>query len=450
MIEEILSQVQKPGRYIGSEWNISNKDFEKARIKFALCFPDLYEVGMSNLGIRILYGMLNDIPDVSCERFFSCAEDLENSLRARQAQIFSLESHKRLGEFDLIGFSLGYELNYTNVLNILDLGLIPLKSSLRDNCYPLIIAGGPAVFNPEPMHEFFDLFVIGEAEEAIIEIIDVYRKFKNKFKEGKISKQDLLVIFSSIPGVYVPSLYDVEYNSEGKIEKFVPRLAGVPAKIRKRFVSDLNTSYFPLEWIVPYIQIIHDRITLEVMRGCPNRCRFCQARVQYFPLRQRGIQETLKLGCQIYSRTGYEEMSLCGLSVSEYYGIEELLANLVGFFKEKAVSVSLPSIKPKTIVGNLSSLIATVKKTGLTFAPEAASERLRKVIGKDFDVEGFHKAIGEAFASGYQHVKLYYMIGLPSETPGDLDAIIDFSCGVSELKRKVNRAPAEVNISINT
>ncbi|MCX5702436.1 MAG: TIGR03960 family B12-binding radical SAM protein [Candidatus Omnitrophica bacterium] len=450
MIDDILLQVQKPARYIGEEWNVSKKDFDKAQIKFALCFPDLYEVGMSNLGIRILYGILNHIPDVVCERFFACASDLENSLRNRQAQIFSLESKKKLGEFDLVGFSLGYELNYTNVLNILDLGSIPLKSSLRNHTYPLILAGGPAVFNPEPMHEFFDLFVIGEAEEVIIEITDIYRKFKGKFKEGKISKQDLLVIFSGIPGVYVPSLYEVEYNSEGKIEKFSPRISGVPAKIKKRFVENLNGSYFPLDWLVPYIQIIHDRITLEIMRGCPNRCRFCQAKVQYFPLRQRGIKEILDLGCQIYSRTGYEEISLCGLSVSDYYGIEELLTNLLGFFKEKAVSVSLPSIKPKTVVGNLSSLIATIKKTGLTFAPEAASERLRKVLGKDFDVEGFYKAIEQAYTAGYQHIKLYYMIGLPSETQSDLDAIIDFSCSVSELKRKINKVPAEVNISINT
>jgi len=305
ILDDILLQVNKPGRYIGQEWNLTQKDFDRSNIRFALCFPDLYEIGMSNLGIRIIYGILNNMPDVVCERFFSCDSDMEQNLRDKNREIYSLESKRRLKEFDLIGFSLGYELDYTNVLNILELGALPLESSLRDHTYPLVIGGGPCVFNPEPMHEFFDLFVIGEAEEVILEIIDIYRQSKSRFKAGKINKEELLIAFSNVEGVYVPSLYEVSYNSEGKIEEFRPKLAGIPLKIKKRFIKDLDSAYFPLDWLIPYIQIVHDRITLEIMRGCPNTCRFCQARYQYFPFRQRGIKNILDLASSTYKRTGY-------------------------------------------------------------------------------------------------------------------------------------------------
>lgn len=450
MLNDVLSQVNKPGRYIGGEWNIIKKDFDKSEIRFALCFPDLYEVGMSNLGLRILYGVLNNIEDTCCERFFSPDIDMEKILRNNHLEIFSLESKKRLKEFDIIGFSLSYELDYTNALNILDLGSIPIKASLRDQTYPLVIAGGACALNPEPIYEFFDLFVIGEAEGVILEIIDIYRKFKEKFKASKISKEDLLVMLSNIEGIYVPSLYEVTYNSGNKIKEFKPKIKGIPIKIKKRFVKDLDSIYFPLDWLIPYIQVIHDRITLEIMRGCPNNCRFCQARSQYFPFRQRKIKNILNLASKIYKCTGYEEVSLCGLSVSDYKGIEELLKSLISLFKEKQVSISLPSMKPKTIVGNLSSQIATIKKTGLTFAPEAATERLRKILAKDFDTQAFAKSLEEAFFSGYQHVKLYFMIGLPYEKQSDLDGIVNFANYVSELRKKVNKNPARVNISINT
>ena len=442
--------MQKPARYIGGEWNVSKKDFDKAGIKFALCFPDLYEVGMSNLGLRIIYAILNNLADVSCERFFSPGTDLEKVLRNNQKEIFSLESKRRLKEFDIIGFSLAYELGYTNVLNILDLGGIPFKSSSRDHNYPLIIGGGPCALNPEPMHEFFDLFIIGEAEEAILEIVDTYRKLKDEFKASKIVKQDLLIELSRIEGVYVSSLYEVKYDAIGKIEYFKPKINGLPARIKKRVVRDLDSAYFPANWLLPYIQIVHDRITLEIMRGCPNKCRFCQARQQYFPFRPRNIDNLLNLACESYKRTGYEEISLMGLSVSDYQNIEELLKRLIDLFKEKAVSVSLPSIKPKTMVGDMSSLIATIKKTGLTFAPEAATERLRNILGKDFDIPDFSKAVEQAYLCGYQHIKLYFMIGLPSEEEKDLDGIVEFAQGVSELRQNIAKRPAQVNISINT
>ncbi|MBN1913451.1 MAG: TIGR03960 family B12-binding radical SAM protein [Candidatus Omnitrophica bacterium] len=449
-VEDILTQVERPGRYIGEEWNCPKKDFSRATIRFALCFADLYEVGMSNIGLRILYGLLNDIADVACERFFSCNPDMEEALRRNKKDIFSLESKEPLGAFDIIGFSLGYELSYTNVLNILDLGRIPLESSLRGPSHPLVIGGGPCVLNPEPIADFFDLFVIGEAEEAIIEIVDLYRRLKEKFKSGKISKKELLAEFCGIEGVYAPLLYDPAYDSSGRLEDFRPRSQGLPRKIKKRFIKGLDSSYFPIDWLVPYSQIVHDRVALEIMRGCPNRCAFCQARVQYYPFRKKEIDTIVRAASQSYKLTGYEEMSLAGLSVSDYPEVERLVENLVGLFRDRGVCVSLPSIKPKALVGNLSYLVSKIKKTGLTFAPEAATERLRKCLNKEFDSEEFLRTLEQAYASGYQRVKLYFMIGLPTESLADVDAIIEMASSISKLKARVSGSPAQVNISVNT
>lgn len=460
MLEDILLQINKPARYIGHEWNLPKKDFDTADIKFALCFPDLYEIGMSNLGVRIIYAILNNLPDVVCERFFSPSLDMEKVLRDKKMGIFSIETKKSLKDFDILGFSLGNELNYTNVLNILELGSLPLKSSLRDNNYPLVIAGGPCVLNPEPMHEFFDLFVLGEAEEAILEIVDIYRKLRDRFKAARINKQDLLAKFSSIEGVYVPSLYEVEYNSEGKIKQFKAKAIGAPLKIKKRFIKDLDSAYFPSDWLVPYIQIVHDRIGIEIVRGCPNRCRFCQARAQYFPFRQRKIDNILNLADTTYKKTGYEEISLCGLSVSEFMGLEELLKRLINYFKENAVSISLPSLKPKSLIGDIFSLIASIKKTGMTFAPEAATEKMRQILNKDFNMQEFFAVLQQAYLSGYRNIKLYFMVGLPFEKEDDLDGIIDLSTQVMELRKKAYKGSAQinparartgwVNVSINT
>jgi len=450
MIEEFLEGVMKPARYIGQEWNVSKKNFETAKIKFGLCFPDTYEVGMSNLGIRIIYGLLNSEPDVVCERFFCPEIDFENNLRQKKQEIFSIESNRTAKEFDLFGFSLGNELCYTNVLNILDLAGFPLKSSLRDNSYPLVIGGGPCTLNPEPMHDFFDLFIIGEGEEVLKELVEAYLKLKPDYRNGDISKKDLLFKLSSIEGIYIPCFYDVNYDTDGKILEFKPNISGVPVKIKKRVVKDFENSFYPVNWMVPFIQIVHDRITLEIMRGCPNKCRFCQAKHQYYPLRIRSAEKALKLAQEAYKNSGYEEVALGGLSVSDYPQIELLLSSLMEVFKDKCVSLSLPSIKPKNAIGNLSELIASIKKTGLTFAPEAASEKLQKVLGKDFDIEGFFEALEQSFSSGYKHVKLYFMIGLPFEENQDLDKIFDFAYKVSELGRKVSNRAAEVHISINT
>jgi radical SAM family uncharacterized protein len=448
--DEILLGTRKPGQYVGQEWNVSRKDFDKAGIRFALSFPDLYEVGMSNIGIRIIYDVLNKIEDVACERVFSPDKDMEEVLRSRNLPLTSLESGRGLKEFDMLGFSLGYELLYTNVLNILDLAGIPFASSERDEKFPLIMGGGPCVMNPEPIAEFFDIFVIGEAEEVIVEIMDVYRKLKDKFRNGELSKQDLLIALAQIEGVYVPSLYEVSYDSEGRIVKMGPRVKGIPEKIRKRYIKDLDKAPYPLDWLVPYVQVVHDRVSLELTRGCPNACRFCQARSQYYPYRIRRKDILIDHACELYKRTGYDEISLGGLSVSDYPGLEELLITLTGLFKAKAVSLSLPSVKSKTMLGKASEIIASIKKTGLTFAPEAGTEKMRRILNKDFNAEEFFTVLEKSYAAGYQHVKLYFMTGLPEEEKSDLDGIADFTFAVSQTRKKVNLGPAQVNISINT
>jgi len=449
MIEDILLQVHRPAQYLGNEWNAAGDKLSSSAINFALGFPDLYEVGMSNLGLRIIYGILNNIPGLACERFFAPEADMEALLRSGNRRLFSLESNQELSSFDLLGFSLGSELNYTNVLNILDLAGLPLESASRDHKFPLVIGGGPCTLNPEPMHEFFDLFIIGEAEEAIPELIEAYRKYKEDYKSGRMPKQELLLEFSGIEGVYVPALYSAEYNSSGELTAFSPKNKILPLKIKKRVVKDFDSAYFPCDWLVPYVQVVHDRISLEIMRGCPNRCRFCQARSQYYPLRIRSGEKVISLANLAYKNTGYEELSLAGLSVGDYPGLEKLVEELTRGFKERAVNLSLPSLKAKTLLGNVSTLIAKIKKTGLTFAPEAGSERLRQLLAKDFSVEEFTKAVEEAYAAGYQHLKLYFLIGLPKEEEQDLRQIIDFARMASELKRKVNGGAAQVNISIN-
>jgi len=431
MTEDLLLNVHRPGQYLGNEWNACKKDFGSCAISFALGFPDLYEIGMSNLGLRIIYGVLNNIPNVICERFFALEADMEAVLRSGNHRLSSWESNQELMRFDMLGFSLGSELNYTNVLSILELAGLPLQSSLRDSRYPLVIAGGPCALNPEPMAEFFDLFIIGEAEEAVVEVLNLYRKCKDDYKSGGLTKASLLLELSRIEGVYVPSLY-------------TPNL-----KVKKRVVEDFDAAYFPCNWMVPYVQTVHDRITLEIMRGCPNRCRFCQARSQYYPLRIRSKEKVISLANLAYASSGYEELSLAGLSVSDYPGIEKLVSDLTASFKDRAVNLSLPSLKAKALLGNVSTLIAKIKKTGLTFAPEAGTQRLRQALAKDFSEDDFFRAVEEAYQAGYQHLKLYFLIGLPGEKEEDLAGIINFAQAASELKKKVKGGGAQINISIN-
>jgi radical SAM family uncharacterized protein len=449
MIEDLFVDVHRPAQYLGNEWNASKGDFSSCAVSFALGFPDLYEVGMSNLGLRILYGVLNNMPGVVCERFFALEADMEASLKNAKRRLFSWETNQELINFDLLGFSLGSELNYTNVLSILDLAGIPLLSSLRNQEYPLVIAGGPCTLNPEPMQEFFDLFIIGEAEEAIVEFLNLYRKHKDDYKAARLTKEELLIELSKIEGVYVPSLYKPDYDAAGELVNFSPRFASLPLKIKKRIVKDFDSAYFPCNWIVPYVQTIHDRVTLEIMRGCPNHCRFCQARSQYYPLRIRSKEKIISLAKLTQASSGYEELSLAGLSVGDYPGIETLVSDLTNSFSQKAVNLSLPSLKARALLGNVSVLIAKIKKTGLTFAPEAGTPRLRQAMAKEFSEEEFFQAINQAYQAGYQHLKLYFLIGLPGEQQEDLQGIIDFAQAASESKRKINGSAAQINISIN-
>jgi len=458
MNEDLLSNAHRPAQYLGNEWNASKKDFNSCAISFALGFPDLYEIGMSNLGLRIIYGVLNNIPDVACERFFAPEADMQAALINRNRRFFSWESHQELICFDFLGFSLGSELNYTNVLNILELSGLPLEASLRDSQYPLVVAGGPCALNPEPMAEFFDLFIIGEAEAAVVEVLNLYRKYKDDYKARRLTKEDLLIELSQIEGIYAPSLYTPEYDDAGQLTVFLPKAGraatefpqkNLPLKIKKRVVDDFDSAYFPCNWIVPYIQTVHDRITLEIMRGCPNHCRFCQARSQYYPLRIRSKEKITFLANMAYASSGYEELSLAGLSVSDYPGLEGLVSDLIYTFKEQAVNLSLPSLKAKALLGKVSTLVAKIKKTGLTFAPEAGTQRLRQVLAKDFSEEDFFKILEEAYQTGYQHLKLYFLIGLPNEEEKDLEGIINFAHAASELKRKIRGGGAQINISIN-
>ena len=427
IIENLLSQVRKPGQYIGNEWNSVKKNLDEIPVKFALAFPDLYEVGMSHLGLKLLYHLLNEDKEIACERTFSPAADLEELLRKEKVPLFSLESKEPLSNFDIIGFSLTYELNYTNVLNILNLAGIPLKRDERDGSWPLVIAGGPAAFNPEPMSDFIDLFVIGEAEEAIIELIRAFKTARDASK----NKTQILKTLSSIEGVYVPSLY-----SPGKDT--------VPA-IKKRYIRDLNNSFYPVKQIVPHINVIHDRLALEIMRGCPNICRFCQARSIYHHKRERSLKKILELAEKGIANTGYEEISLLSLSSGDHSQIAPMIDNLISRFKKNGISISLPSLRIEKLLKSFPDLLSRIRKSGLTFAPEAGSERLRKIINKNINMDELGPTIKAACDSGWRRVKLYFMIGLPTETYEDIDGIIDTIYSILKDNRNI-----ELNVSISS
>ncbi|MFA5146070.1 MAG: TIGR03960 family B12-binding radical SAM protein [Candidatus Omnitrophota bacterium] len=452
-LEELLLTVQKPARYIGGEWNSVRKEWKPDRVKFLLAFPDTYEVGMSHLGMKILYGILNERDDCLCERVFSPWSDLEDALRKNDIRLFSLESRRPIKDFDLIGFSVTYELSYTNILNILDLGGIPKRSSERTDDDPIVIAGGPSCYNPEPIAEFIDAFFIGEAEEAVGEIVEAYKSSRSTVHSPQStvrgSRRAILRELAKIEGVYVPEFYGVEYNPDGTIKRFFPKEDTVPPRIRKRVVEDLENAFYPTKQIVPYISVVHDRITIEIMRGCKHACKFCQACAIYRPCRERSREKVLELARETYRNTGYDEISLLSLSSGDHSGIKDIIAGLNSLFKDKAVSVSVPSLRVEDILKDLPSLISEVKKAGLTFAPEAGSEALRKAMNKDIDIEKLFRAVSEAFRAGWRRVKLYFMIGLPSETDGDLLAIAGIIRKISDLKRAVDGRPAEVKASIN-
>ncbi|MFA4981202.1 MAG: TIGR03960 family B12-binding radical SAM protein [Candidatus Omnitrophota bacterium] len=440
-LEELLLTVQKPGRYCGGEWNSVRKEWTDDKVKVLLAFPDLYEVGMSYLGTKILYGILNDRDDCLCERVFSPWGDFEDVLRKNNLDLFSLETRRPIKDFDIIGFSVTYELGYTNVLNMLDLGRIPLRAPERTDEDPLIIAGGPSCYNPEPIAEFIDAFVIGDGEEVISEIVDAY-------KAGE-SRKELLTRLSKIKGIYVPSFYNTEYNEDGTPKKFSIIEKDAPAKIIKRFVGNLDDAYYPVKQIVPNIQIIHDRLIIEIMRGCKHGCKFCQATVTYRPCRERSVGKILELARESYARTGYDEISLLSLSSVDHSRLPEIMARLNEEFGPRSVSISVPSLRIEDALKNLPLLISNVKKAGLTFAPEAGTPELRKSLNKGIDIEKLFHAALESYKAGWRHVKLYFMIGLPGETEKDLLSISEMIYKISDLKREVDGKSAHITASIN-
>jgi radical SAM family uncharacterized protein len=443
-LKELLLTVQKPGRYVGGEWNSVRKEWTDDKVKVCLAFPDTYEVGMSNLGIKILYGILNERSDCLCERVFSPWHDFEAALRSGRIEIFSLESGTPIRKFDIVGFSFAYELTFTNVLNILSLGNIPLRSSERGEGDPLVIAGGPSAFNPEPMAEFVDAFLIGDGEDAIGDIVEACKRPSGEKRER------LLRRLADIDGVYVPSLYRVEYNDDRTIKRFYPAEKGVPPVIEKRIVRDLDAAFYPTRQIVPNIQIVHDRIAIEIMRGCKHACKFCQAACVYRPCRERTAEKILKLAEDSYRQTGYDEISLLSLSSGDHSRIREIMMELNEKFSGRSVSISVPSLRIEEITRDLPFLISRVKKSGLTFAPEAGSESLRKTINKNIETGRLFEAALESFKRGWNRIKLYFMMGLPGETDEDLHAISRLVYAISDSRRSVVGKSARVAISINS
>jgi radical SAM family uncharacterized protein/radical SAM-linked protein len=417
--KDLLPFVIKPGRCIGNELGAIKKDHQ-GKLKVALAFPDVYEIGMSYVGLSILYHLINKRPNCVAERVFAPWVDAEEMMRNSSIPLFSLETHTPLKEFDVIGFSLTYELSYTTVLNMLDLAGIPVLSSQRTEDDPLIIAGGPSTLNPEPMAEFIDLFALGDGEEIIHEILDEIEKSK----QNVVKKEELLLKLSKIPGVYVPSFYEVEYNTEKRFEAIAPRFSNVPEKIKVRTIPQLKSEYYPAVPIVPFLETIHDRLTIEIMRGCPMGCRFCQARMVYYPKRERPLEDVIKQAETGIAHSGWDEISLLSLSTTDYSKLPELAQRLNEKFYSKRVSISLPSLRPDTFSLELAQLLAKTKKPGLTFAPEAGTSRLRQVICKNLAEEDFLNTVKIAYTSGWNLIKLYFMIGLPTETKEDLDGII--------------------------
>ena len=424
-IEPVLNKVEKPARYTGGELNMVTKDPDSVAVRFAFCFPDVYEVGMSYLGLNIIYQMLNTREDTYAERVFSPWPDMETEMRANNIPLFSLETHSTIDDFDILGFNISYEMCYSNIINALDLaGITPLSADRKESD-PLIIAGGSAVFNPEPVADFFDLVFIGESEHTLNTLVDLYKKKKAEH----LSKRAFLELCAGIEGVYVPSLYKPIYESDGfRLEKLS---SAAKDSVKKSIVSDLDKEYFPLKPIVPFLSVVHDRITLEIFRGCTRGCRFCQAGFTCRPIRERKADTLIEQAVSIEAATGYDEVSLCSLSTSDYSEITPLIDGLAERMERKRVSISLPSLRLDTVFSDYAKRLDSVRKSGLTFAPEAGTQRLRDIINKNVTDEDLFRTMEQIFQKGYTQVKLYFMIGLPYETYEDLDGIVEI---VKEIK----------------
>ncbi|KAA3600513.1 MAG: TIGR03960 family B12-binding radical SAM protein [Candidatus Scalindua sp. AMX11] len=444
--ENILSFVETPGQYIGGEWNSITKEPRDVEVTVALAFPDTYAIGMSHLGMQIIYGLLNDRDDTACERVFAPWPDMEEALRKHDVPLYTLETFTPLREVDIIGFSLQYEMSYTNVLNMLDLAKIPLRRQDRSEDDPLIMAGGPVTLNPEPMSDFIDLFFIGEGEEVFIDFIEHFKAVKQA--NGLTRDEKILSLVKQLDNLYAPSLYDVTYEPDGVIKEIVPKETSTPSAVQSATVQNLDTAYFPKNLIVPFVQTIHDRISIEVMRGCTQGCRFCQAGMTKRPNRIRSVDTILKLSEECYRSTGHDEISLGALSISDYPHLKELMEKMGALFSQKKVNISFPSLRISDQLTELPSYLNTVRKSSLTLAPEAATKRLRKVINKDISNEDLFNGVREAFKEGWKLVKLYFMVGLPTETDEDIEAIVDLSQTVSSLRKEVKGVSGDVNVTI--
>lgn len=428
LTDEILMSIDKPARYIGQEVNMVKKDLNTVDVRFAMCFPDVYEIAMSHLGIQILYDMFNNMKGVYCERVYSPWTDLDEIMRKDNIPLFTLETQSPVKDMDFLGITIQYEMCYTNILQILDLSNIALLASDRAEDDPIVIGGGPCTYNPEPIADFFDIFYMGEGETQYRALIDLYRK--NKVNNG--SRNDFLLAAAKLPGMYVPKFYDVDYNEDGTIKSFMPNTEGVPATITKELVMDLSDTVYPEKPLVPYIKATQDRVVLEIQRGCIRGCRFCQAGMIYRPVRERSIEFLKDKAIKMLKNTGHEEISLSSLSSSDYSKLPELMDFLIEELKGKGVNISLPSLRVDAFSLDVMSKVQDIKKSSLTFAPEAGSQRMRNVINKGLTVEDILNGCSLAFNGGWNKVKLYFMLGLPTETEEDMKAIAELSELVAE------------------
>ncbi len=426
--DRILPTVQKPARYIGGEWGAVKKNKEDVNVRVAFCFPDTYEIGMSNVGMRILYGVMNEMEHVWCERVFAPWGDMEQQMRRNQLPLWALESQDAVSDFDMIAFTIGYEMSYSNILNMLDLSGVPLHSKDRHGLKNMVFAGGVCAFNPEPLADFIDFFSIGEGEDITIQIVSLYEKAKL----AGWGKEEFLLEVSKIEGVYVPSFYTPEYNPDGTLAAVKVR-EGAPAVVTKRIIEDLDSAYFPTKMIVPSAEIVHDRANLEVFRGCIRGCRFCQAGFSCRPVRKKSPQVLYRQAVEIMEHSGNNEITLSSLSTSDYRGLKELTDQLIPYCAQNRISLSVPSLRADNFSRELMEKLQTVRKSGLTFAPEAGTQRLRDVINKNLKEEEILSTCSRAFAGGWNNVKLYFMLGLPTETDEDV-------LGIAELVYKIIQA----------
>lgn len=427
--DEILLKISQPARYIGGEVNMVKKDPSKVAVRFAMCFPDVYEIGMSHLGIQILYDMFNRRDDVYCERVYSPWMDLDPIMREQKIPLFAVESQDPIKKFDFLGITIQYEMCYTNILQVLELSQIPLHAEDRTEEDPIVIGGGPCTYNPEPIAPFFDLFYMGEGEVVYYDLIDRYKEIKARGG----SRQEFLEMAAQIPGIYVPAFYDVSYKADGTIEAMIPNNPHAPQTVSKQLVMDMSDTWYPEKPVVPYLRATQDRVVLEIMRGCIRGCRFCQAGMVYRPVRERSLEELKRLARTMLKSTGHEEISLSSLSSSDYTKLEGIVNFLIDEFDGKGVNVSLPSLRIDAFSLDVMSKVQDVKKSSLTFAPEAGSQRLRNVINKGLTEENILNGSAEAFKGGWNRVKLYFMLGLPTETVEDMQGIAELSEKVAEV-----------------